>query len=89
MITVPTDDFKRFKTIIDIKWPKEEIYCAEGEYCYFLGKCSEFIPKLSHLEIQLGDDWLFSIAPEDYMIEQSDKNGTYCFFGVFGDDSMD
>ncbi len=89
MITVPTEDFNRFKTIIDVEWPEEEIYCLEGEYCYYLGKCSEIIPKLNHFEIQLGDDWVFSVAPEDYMVESKDENNTYyCFFGVFGDAQM-
>lgn len=88
MITVPVSDFNRFKAIIDAKWPDEEIYCQDGVMCFYYGKCAEFVPKLDHIKIQLGDNWIFSVAPEDYMIEEVDGNKTFCYFGIFGDEKI-
>lgn len=86
MITIPNSDFKKMKAIIDAKWPNENIYCDEGEssFCLYDGKCAEFIPKLGHVKVQLGDNWVFSVSPEDYMVEEKGSNYTYCYFGIMG-----
>lgn len=50
--------------------------------CFFLGECSKVVDRLDPIKIQLGDDWDFSVAPEDYLIDYEENNDKYCILGM-------
>lgn len=58
----------------------------EPAICFFLGACSNYYSKLEHLEFQLADDWQFSVPPEDYLLDYSEADVSYCILGISAGD---
>ncbi|CDW83707.1 eukaryotic aspartyl protease family protein [Stylonychia lemnae] len=88
MITVPRDVFSKFKSTLDTSYSSEDISCDDQDMmCFYQGECKDYYSKFKHLKIQLGDRWVFTIPPQDYLVDQTIQGKQFCFFGVFGHDS--
>lgn len=80
-IRVPyNDNMQTFLVSLRKKFFNVSVYCDTT--CYFMQKCSYFHSRLNNLNILIGK-WNFSIEPEDYMLDLTDKKGRNgCYLAI-------
>ena len=57
--------------MLDSDHSSEEIYCQKDTMCFYKSVCAPHFSKYKHIKIQLGDRWVFSVAPQDYMVDET------------------
>lgn len=64
-ITVPSSDFKKIQRAYQSRF--SVIFNCQttggAPFCFFVENCEKTYTKLDHLQVQLGDDWQFSVPP--------------------------